>query len=264
VDRPDDPALAACFARGKDAWPQIPCELAVFQRVAWAWHDRTGRAFDRANSRDLYLAAAIADGAPAAFAAFDHGYLARTRPALRRLGLHDAAVDDVLQIVRERLLVASEPQTMPKLATLVGDGQLEALLRVIVVRTGHNFRRDQKLDRSGSEDDAVVERIAVHDESLVGKDARQRLRGALRDAIAQLAPRDRTLLRLHFCHGMTIDALGSLYDVHRATAARWLTRIIDDVEHRVSAGFGPDDDQSLPSILAIVRSGMSIGLFGAE
>jgi RNA polymerase sigma-70 factor (ECF subfamily) len=263
VVRSDEQELAACFRRGQDAWPQLACEAAVFERIARAWQQRAARSFDRANARDLYIAAAIAGRGAAAFVAFEQAYLARTRSSLGRLGLRDSAVDDVLQIVREKLLVAPDADTLPKIAALAGDGQLEAVVRVVVVRTGHNYRRDQKLDRFDNEDELVIERIATEDASLAGKDARKRLRDTLRQALAQLSDRDRTLLRLHFCHGMTIDELGGLYDVHRATAARWLTRVFDEVERRVTTAFGGADAPSLPSILAVVRSNMSASLLSA-
>lgn len=48
---------------------------------------------------------------------------------------------------------------------------------------------------------------------------------ALTLAIDELSVRDRNLLRQSVLDGLTIDQLGKLYRVHRATAARW----VDDV-----------------------------------
>jgi RNA polymerase sigma-70 factor (ECF subfamily) len=47
---------------------------------------------------------------------------------------------------------------------------------------------------------------------------------ALREAIADLSVEDRTLLRQQIVDGMSIDSIGVAFGVHRATAARWLTR----------------------------------------
>jgi RNA polymerase sigma-70 factor (ECF subfamily) len=47
-------------------------------------------------------------------------------------------------------------------------------------------------------------------------------RAAFRLAAGSLDPRDRNLLRQHFVEGMTIDELGTVYGVHRATTARWI------------------------------------------
>jgi RNA polymerase sigma-70 factor (ECF subfamily) len=45
---------------------------------------------------------------------------------------------------------------------------------------------------------------------------------AFRDALASLSSRNRNVLRYHFIEELTIDHIGSLYGVHRATAARWI------------------------------------------
>jgi hypothetical protein len=49
-------------------------------------------------------------------------------------------------------------------------------------------------------------------------------KAAFAAAFSALAPRQRTLLRQQVLDGLTIDELGALYRVHRATAARWLER----------------------------------------
>jgi RNA polymerase sigma-70 factor, ECF subfamily len=52
---------------------------------------------------------------------------------------------------------------------------------------------------------------------------REAVDGALRAALAGLDPRSRALLRYQLIDGWSIDQVGKLYGVHRATAARWLT-----------------------------------------
>ncbi len=49
-------------------------------------------------------------------------------------------------------------------------------------------------------------------------------RGALRDAIGDSSAEDRTLLRQQIVDQPSIDEVGAAFGVHRATAARWLTR----------------------------------------
>ena len=41
---------------------------------------------------------------------------------------------------------------------------------------------------------------------------------ALESSIASLSERDRAILKFHFVEGMNIEALGTIYGVHRATA----------------------------------------------
>ena len=48
---------------------------------------------------------------------------------------------------------------------------------------------------------------------------------ALTAAVEQLSERDRSVLRCHLVERMSIDRIGEVYSVHRATAARWLASI---------------------------------------
>jgi RNA polymerase sigma-70 factor (ECF subfamily) len=56
---------------------------------------------------------------------------------------------------------------------------------------------------------------------------------AFRRALTQLSARDRNLLRLNLIDQLSVDELGKLYSVHRATAARWLERIRAGISHAV-------------------------------
>jgi RNA polymerase sigma-70 factor (ECF subfamily) len=51
---------------------------------------------------------------------------------------------------------------------------------------------------------------------------RESFRAAFRAALDGLGAREKNLLRQHFVDGLGIDALGRMYGVHRATAARWV------------------------------------------
>jgi RNA polymerase sigma-70 factor (ECF subfamily) len=53
------------------------------------------------------------------------------------------------------------------------------------------------------------------------------LLAATHNAIHALPAEDRTLLRLHFSDGLSIDDLGRILRVHRATAARRIARVRD-------------------------------------
>jgi RNA polymerase sigma-70 factor (ECF subfamily) len=44
-----------------------------------------------------------------------------------------------------------------------------------------------------------------------------------------LPGRQKTLLRMHFLDGMSIDEMGQVFHVHRATIARWLVAIRREV-----------------------------------
>lgn len=62
---------------------------------------------------------------------------------------------------------------------------------------------------------------------------------AFRDAVNALTSRERNLLRYHYLSDLSIDQIGTLYHVHRATAARWVAqareRLISDTRKRSTA-----------------------------
>ncbi|HET7545789.1 MAG TPA: sigma factor-like helix-turn-helix DNA-binding protein, partial [Polyangiaceae bacterium] len=52
----------------------------------------------------------------------------------------------------------------------------------------------------------------------------QAFQQALRDAVSRLSRQERNVLRMHITGHCSIDEIGRAYNVHRATAARWLER----------------------------------------
>jgi len=86
---------------------------------------------------------------------------------------------------------------------------------------------------------------------------------ATREALATLSPRARTLLRLHHLDGLTVDDLGRMYNVHRATAARWLAAareaVFDETRLRLEATLGIGED-SVVSIVRLVQSQLVLSM----
>jgi RNA polymerase sigma-70 factor (ECF subfamily) len=60
---------------------------------------------------------------------------------------------------------------------------------------------------------------------------------AFRAALATLTPRDRVLLRMNVLDGLTIDQIGALQGVHRATAARWVDRARETLSRQIRREF---------------------------
>jgi RNA polymerase sigma-70 factor, ECF subfamily len=84
---------------------------------------------------------------------------------------------------------------------------------------------------------------------------------ALRDALASVSPRARTLLRLHYLDGLTVDDLGRMYGVHRATAARWVAAaretVFDETRQRIEAGLGLGEE-SAADVVRLVQSQLAV------
>ena len=58
---------------------------------------------------------------------------------------------------------------------------------------------------------------------------REEFRIAFAEAAAKLTDRERTLLRYRFFDGLSIDEIGVLYRAHRATVARWIAAIRENL-----------------------------------
>lgn len=210
--------LEAWCAEGRAAWPEIALDA---EALAAACSARDLAAI--VDGKELYLAAACARGDAAALAVFDRLYAPSVRQALRRLALGPDDHADVMQLVRVRLVVA-EPGRTPRILEYAGSGRLGALVFVAATRSGLNLlRARQRIDDTDLEslDPADPDGLDLADQ--VGKPAyRAELRTAFEQAVAALERRERTLLRLSVIEGLSIDELGTMYRVHRATVARWL------------------------------------------
>jgi len=215
--------IAQWCADGKAAWPDVvltPDELAA-----------TCTTRDLASvvdGKELYLAAACARGNAAALKRFDELYAPSVKQALRRLDLSPDDHADVMQLVRVRLMVGQDGGT-PRIVEYAGTGRLGALVFVAATRIGLNLlRARQRIDDSDltALDPADPDGLDLADQ--LGKQMyRAELRTAFEEAVKQLERKERTLLRLSVIDGLSIDELGTMYRVHRATVARWIAAARD-------------------------------------
>jgi RNA polymerase sigma-70 factor (ECF subfamily) len=103
--------------------------------------------------------------------------------------------------------------------------------------------------------ESVLQELPGDDEDPEIRYVRERyageLRAAVRAAIAALPAEERTLLRLYFVEGLSIDEIGRIHRVHRATAARRIARLreglLENVRRELSAKLhlSPSEFQSV-------------------
>lgn len=176
------------------------------------------------HATDLVLARACGAGDRAALAHFHATFRGEIAGALSRLRADRDFVDEVTQAVNEKLFVG----TSPRVLEYRGRGTLRAWLRAVVVRTALNARRRRVTEPPpGPTDDPLLDVAApAHDPETQDLLARYgaAYKQAVHDALADLAPEDRNVLRLSLLEGLGIDALAGIYGVHRATVARWIAR----------------------------------------
>jgi RNA polymerase sigma-70 factor len=86
---------------------------------------------------------------------------------------------------------------------------------------------------------------------------------ALEAASARLPARQRTILRLHYVDGLTVDQIGAIYGFHRATAARRIADARDDLLEATREelrGKLRISDSDFDSLVRLVRSQIEISL----
>jgi RNA polymerase sigma-70 factor, ECF subfamily len=211
---------------------------------------------------DLFIAAACAAADPVAIRRFEAQYLGGLDGHVARYGISGEMVEELRQQVRIRMLVGVDPLIVHYRAT----GPLGAWVRVIVARTalalGESLRRQQgKTDGEALE--ALVCRGLGPEATAAKALYRDRLQAALEQAFAGLDAQDKTLLRLHFLDGLSIDAIGRIYRIHRATAARRLVKlrgqILQAVRQRLALPAQPSTAE-LRSLLDLLHDEIRLSL----
>ncbi|HEY0251785.1 MAG TPA: sigma factor-like helix-turn-helix DNA-binding protein [Kofleriaceae bacterium] len=182
---------------------------------------------------DLATAAACLAGDAKAIADLDLELVSAATPAIAAIDSGRDFIDECLQKLRTSLLVGGE-DNVPRLTHYAGRGPLRAWIGVAAARTALMVRRTRQRQREVAEPEdwsraLVTISTADPELELLKRQYAEAFSSAFHDAIEELEPRLRTALRMSFVEGLSIDDIGATYAVHRATAARWITRACDDV-----------------------------------
>lgn len=168
----------------------------------------------------LVLACGLFHHEPEALRSFESRVIPRVRAALQKLGAGEAELDEHLQATRARLLVENGGA---RLKLYRGQGSFESFAITTAVRSYTDAHRGPQQKARG-DDDALAALPATMDleRQLARSGQSAFFAQAFREALEQLSPRDRALLKLNLVDGASIDELAPLYQVSRATVARWL------------------------------------------
>jgi RNA polymerase sigma-70 factor, ECF subfamily len=222
------------------------------------------------NAADLDWARQLATGDPAALARFESEVSPEIAAVLSARGFTPAEIEEVQQWCRAHLLVGdgSGPAAITEYA---GRGRLRSWVLVSAVRAALKMKRRGAREAVHDHDAlaALADQVSGQPGDPLAELYKERYRDAFRDAfraaVAELSPRERTLLRLHGLDGLTIDQLGALYGVHRATAARWLERARDAVfaaTRREMMRRLDVDRWEAESVLRFIQSRLDVSLGG--
>jgi RNA polymerase sigma-70 factor (ECF subfamily) len=251
-------ALDAVLARARAAFPSVAMDEAAF--VAWLAPRVTG-ALEAMPVEELFLAWACARGDGAAIRELDARFLARLGPAVRRVDPSPEFLDDVLQHLREKLLVGSPP----RIDSYDGAGPLMSWLRAAAVRTALNARRPGA--REVAADDAALEALPLSgpnpELAAVRTQHRAVFSESFQAALASLSPRERNLLRLQALDGLSLGAIGEMYGVNKSTVSRWLSRAHEVLLSATREGLARRlalDDAALESLLRAMRESLELSI----
>jgi len=210
------------------AGERIDALLAFVAQRLPAGGDLPG-ALDQLRVEDLTLAWACTEGDADAIARIEQEHFDVIDQALARLPDAAAHAQEIKQQLRKRLFVGDPAGGQPaRITQYAGRGDLRSWLRVAAVRCGLDLLRAQKREVELS--DRILDQLSIPEDAELGH-LKQRYRHAFKDAfegaLTLLSARDRNVLRYFYIEGLNIDQIGAIFNVHRATVARWLVRIRD-------------------------------------
>jgi RNA polymerase sigma-70 factor, ECF subfamily len=266
-DMPDlEAVLLEYVTAARSRWPGFGIEDADLVRYMAA-RVRDGRPAPVAHAADLLLGCACGRGIPAAVEAFLREY----GPAVDRVLAHrntprDVA-DDARQTLQQHLLVGDPEKGFPgKIADYRGAGPLRSWVATVAANTllalwrAAGRRREQPAETAG----ASLEGVPLDPElEYLRERYATEVEDAIVHALGQMSDRDRTLLRLHLGERLSIDAIGSIYSINRATAARWLvaarSSLMVAARDRLRAQLRISDSEC-DSLVALVNSRLHVSI----
>ena len=216
-------ALAQLRAAALAAYPAVAVDAATFatELARRLGAGASPEQLARVRADHVHLAIACAAGDELAIRRFEAEFLDEVDATAGRLRARPDQADEVRGQVR-RILFVGEPERPAALCEFSGRGDLRSYLRVIatreLVRVINKARREV-----GVTDDAFLDMLSPAPDLELGY-LRERYRAdvdaAMRAALAALPDQPRALLRYSVVDGWSVDRIGALYGVHRATAAR--------------------------------------------
>jgi len=228
--------MEASFERARQAWTGLRLDADRFASRAVAIGITEPDL--AARSEEIYLAFACAEGDAEAHRLFEERFLSEVPGYVARFRLAPHLLDEVRQRVRVKQLCGERPG----IGRYRGSGPLGAWVRATAVRVALDVVAQAGQPLAADLDQNVGDVWKAFDGSpeaqLLKETCREKLTAVLRDSLVALEPRDKTLLRLHVIDGLSIDVIGRIYRIHRATVARRLAairaRVFSDLRGRAA------------------------------
>lgn len=225
--------LEALWERGRQAWPNLALTREAF--VSWADARLAAEAdVERLVAEDLFLVAACLHGVPGAMRAFVEGPLAKVEQAITRILPDPARRADLMQDLAIHLVAPDEGgEDDVRLARYDGRAPLRPWLRVMAVRRATSKVRNKSRETDLEEATLDAASAADPELSVLRRIHREDIRAIFRDAIAEVAPEDQTLLQLHYVQGSTLNELAVIRRTSRSSLHRHFESVRDALFTRI-------------------------------
>jgi len=254
-------ALGQICAMATAAWPTIAMDHGAFlPHMARHLPPEVPAVQSLALLRieELYLACACALGNETALGELLALHGSAIRGSLRRFA-RQLDLDELTQQVHAKLFV-SEVAAPARIAHYSGRGSLRGFLLVTAGRVALSLLRKANPEVPADSRDG---RTPDPELDLIKQLYRSDFRAAFETAVGRLSVRERNLLRHTYFDGMTVDGLGALYGVSRATAARWVARarkvLLDELRAALADRLGAETAE-VESMLLLVQSRLDVSL----
>ncbi len=184
--------------------------------------EQVAPALERLRVPELLLACACVGRDAGAIAAFEREYFGEIEAVWHRFHRLPLTLEDVQQRLREKLFL-HEP---PAVAGYAGIGELRSWVRAAALHMLLNISTRESREQPTDERffDAVVDADTNAEAAYLKQACRTEFKQAFAASLDRLTSREKTLLRYAFGDGLSVDQIGAIFGVHRATAARWVAK----------------------------------------
>jgi RNA polymerase sigma-70 factor (ECF subfamily) len=263
-----DARLGAILTEARQTWPGVALEDDTF----WAFLARRMppdrdvlEVLEELKSADLYLACACLNGDDQAARAFEKEFFPVLDRALSGICGRTGQVDDVKQSVYQKVFVGEEGRDAA-IHKYDGVGDLRAWVRVTAVRMALNLKRDGKRERPLSPEilATIPKSGPGPEEDYLKRVYSDAFKQAFGRALAALDHKQRNLLRYYYIDGLTVEQIGRIYRVHKATISRRLGEIRELLLTETRNSLVRELDVSrteFDSIMRLIQSRMDISIF---
>ncbi len=218
-----------------------------------------------AHASDLYLACALAQGDARATQLFEEKILPGVDLAVRRVDSSSQFANEMRQETLVHLFVAANGERR-RIENYLGRGPLRSWTQVTAIRLAYSAKRRSSRDPSASLSEADDMPLWCDDSPEVASLRAEHagaFKAAFTAALRSLTARDRNVLRMYLIDGVSSEDIGRMYNVHRATVARWIggaqAAILVETKHLLAAKLGASDAE-VDSLIRAMRSQIDVSI----